>query len=158
MFNSGGSGARPAKDGMSATAFPSGVQTMPIEATEHTGPIVIWRKELRPDSGGAGRYRGGLGQIVEIEPREGHEFDFSAMFDRVNHPAKGRHGGGDGAAGVVALDDGASMRPKGWQHVPAGRRLILKAPGGGGYGPPDERSAEAARADRIAGYVSEAGE
>ena len=53
-FNSGGSGARPEADGMNATAFPSGVMTMPVEATEHTGPIIIWRKELRPDSGGAG--------------------------------------------------------------------------------------------------------
>jgi N-methylhydantoinase B len=139
---------------MSSTAFPSGVHTMPIEATEQTGPIVIWRKELRPDSGGDGRQRGGLGQIIEIEPWEGHEFDFSAMFDRVNHPAKGRDGGSDGAAGVVALDDGTVMRPKGWQHVPAGRRLILKAPGGGGFGPPAERSAEARQADRMAGYVT----
>jgi N-methylhydantoinase B len=154
MFNSGGSGARPTLDGMSSTAFPSGVHTMPIEATEQTGPIIIWRKELRPDSGGDGRQRGGLGQIIEIEPWEGHEFDFSAMFDRVNHPAKGRDGGADGAAGVVALDDGTVMRPKGWQHVPAGRRLILKAPGGGGFGPPGERSAEARRADRLAGYVT----
>ena len=76
--------------------------TMPIEATEQTGPVVIWRKELRPDSGGDGQYRGGLGQIIEIEPAEGHEFDFSAMFDRVNHPAKGRDGGGPGAPGRVA--------------------------------------------------------
>ena len=154
MFNSGGSGARPGKDGMSATAFPSGVQTMPIEATEHTGPIVIWRKELRPDSGGAGRHRGGLGQIIEIEPREGHEFDFSAMFDRIHHPARGRNGGADGVAGSVALDDGTRMRPKGWQHVPAGRRLILQAPGGGGYGPPEDRAVEAARADAVGGYVT----
>ena len=61
-FNSGGSGARPEYDGLNATAFPSGVMTMPIEATEHAGPVIIWRKELRPDSGGAGRMRGGLGQ------------------------------------------------------------------------------------------------
>ena len=75
-FNSGGAGARPTADGLNATAFPSGVMTMPIEATEHTGPIVIWRKELRPDSGGAGSYRGGLGQIMEVGAREGYEFDF----------------------------------------------------------------------------------
>ena len=154
MFNSGGSGARPTLDGMSATAFPSGVQTMPIEATEQTGPIVIWRKELRPDSGGDGRQRGGLGQIIEIEAWAGHEFDFSAMFDRVNHAARGRDGGRDGAPGVVALDDGTVMRPKGWQHVPAGRRLILQAPGGGGFGSPGERSDEARRVDRLSGYVS----
>lgn len=155
MFNSGGMGARPTLDGLSATAFPSGVHTMPIEATEHTGPIVIWRKELRPGSGGDGEFRGGLGQIIEIAATEGHEFDFSAMFDRVRHPAKGRAGGQNGAPGVVRLDDGTMMRPKGWQHVPAGCRLILELPGGGGYGDPDQRSADARAQDRSSGYVSE---
>jgi N-methylhydantoinase B len=141
MFNSGGMGARPEIDGLSATAFPSGVMTMPIEATEHTGPVVIWRKELRPDSGGDGTYRGGLGQVIEIEAAPGHEFDFSAMFDR-------------GAPGRVMLDDGTRLKPKGWQHVPAGRRLVLHVPGGGGYGDPASR-AEAARADdRSKGYVT----
>lgn len=154
MFNSGGMGARPELDGLSATAFPSGVHTMPIEATEHTGPIVIWRKELRPDSGGDGEYRGGLGQIIEIAATDGHEFDFSAMFDRVNHPAHGRNGGDNGVAGVVTLDDGTRMRPKGWQHVPAGRRLILELPGGGGYGDPARRSAAARANDRSKGYVT----
>lgn len=155
MFNSGGMGARPGLDGLSATAFPSGVHTMPIEATEHTGPIVIWRKELRPDSGGDGEFRGGLGQVLEIAATEGHEFDFSAMFDRVNHPAKGRQGGKNGVAGIVRLDDGTEMRPKGWQHVPAGRRLILELPGGGGYGDPARRSKAARAEDRSKGYVTE---
>ncbi|WP_192182768.1 hydantoinase B/oxoprolinase family protein [Mesorhizobium amorphae] len=157
MFNSGGMGARPELDGLSATAFPSGVHTMPIEATEHTGPIVIWRKELRPGSGGDGEFRGGLGQVLEISALDGHEFDFSAMFDRVKHPAKGRNGGKDGQAGVVKLDDGTLMRPKGWQHVPAGRRLILELPGGGGYGDPARRSAEARAQDQSRGYVTEDG-
>ncbi|MBA4352488.1 MAG: 5-oxoprolinase [Rhodobacter sp.] len=155
MFNSGGMGARPGLDGLSATAFPSGVMTMPIEATEHTGPITIWRKELRPDSGGDGTHRGGLGQIIEIEPAPGHEFDFSAMFDRVNHPAKGRDGGLPGAAGCVALDDGTVLKPKGWQHVPAGRRLILHLPGGGGFGDPAQRSPADRQADRVKGYVTD---
>ncbi|MFD1981502.1 hydantoinase B/oxoprolinase family protein [Mesorhizobium newzealandense] len=157
MFNSGGMGARPGLDGLSATAFPSGVHTMPIEATEHTGPIVIWRKELRPNSGGDGEFRGGLGQVIEIAATEGHEFDFSAMFDRVNHPAHGRNGGKAGVAGVVRLDDGTQMRPKGWQHVPAGRRLILELPGGGGYGDPAKRGAEARAQDQSRGYVTEDG-
>jgi N-methylhydantoinase B len=154
MFNSGGMGARPGLDGLSSTAFPSGVHTMPIEATEHTGPIVIWRKELRPDSGGDGKFRGGLGQIIEIAPMEGHEFDFSAMFDRVRNPARGREGGAPGAAGGVALDDGTLLRPKGWQHVPAGRRLILQLPGGGGFGDPAERADEDRAADITKGYVT----
>ncbi|ANQ24687.1 5-oxoprolinase [Vibrio natriegens] len=155
MFNSGGMGARPGLDGLSATAFPSGVHTMPIEATEHTGPIVIWRKELRPDSGGDGQYRGGLGQIIEISPAEGHEFDFSAMFERITVAANGRNGGFPGACGEVGLDDGTRLRPKGWQHVPAGRKLVLKLPGGGGYGAPENRDEALRREDRIKGYLTE---
>lgn len=154
MFNSGGMGARPGQDGLNATAFPSGVMTMPVEATEQTGPVVIWRKELRPDSGGDGQYRGGLGQIIEIEPLAGHQFDFSAMFDRTGTAPRGRNGGLPGATGTAALDDGTILRPKGWQHVPAGRRLVLHLPGGGGYGDPALRSAEARAHDRARGYVS----
>ncbi len=157
MFNSGGMGARPGLDGLSATAFPSGVMTMPIEATEQVGPVIVWRKELRPGSGGDGQHRGGLGQIIEIEPAPGHEFDFSAMFDRVNHAAKGRDGGKGGAAGIVALDDGTALKPKGWQHVPAGRRLVLHLPGGGGYGDPARRDADARAIDARRGYVTETG-
>ena len=154
MFNSGGMGARPGLDGLSATAFPSGVMTMPIEATEQAGPVVIWRKELRPDSGGDGEFRGGLGQVIEIEPLPGHEFDFSAMFDRVGHAARGRDGGQPGAAGSVALDDGTRLRPKGWQQVPAGRRLVLHLPGGGGFGDPAQRDPEARATDVSRGYVT----
>lgn len=157
MFNSGGTGGRPQSDGLSATAFPSGVRTMPAEATEQTGPIIIWRKELRPDSAGAGRQRGGLGQIIEIAPVEGHEFDFSAMFDRVSTAPRGRDGGRDGERGRVHLADGTPMRSKGWQHVPSGARLVLEAPGGGGVGQPDERSDEALLDDLANDYVSPEG-
>ena len=154
MFNSGGMGARPAQDGLAATAFPSGVMTMPIEATEQTGPVVIWRKELRPDSGGDGQYRGGLGQIIEIEPAQGHEFDFSAMFDRTRIAPRGRDGGQDGAKGAAMLEDGTALNPKGWQHVPAGRRLVLHLPGGGGFGDPAQRDPAARAADVAKGYVT----
>ena len=154
MFNSGGMGARPQQDGLNATAFPSGVMTMPIEATEHTGPVVIWRKELRPDSAGDGQYRGGLGQIIEIAPAEGYEFEFSAMFDRIQNAPRGRDGGQDGAPGMAALDDGTRLKPKGWQHVPAGRKLVLHLPGGGGYGDPARRDPQARANDILKGYVS----
>lgn len=155
MFNSGGSGARPALDGLSATAFPSGVRTMSIEATEQVGPIVVWRKELRPDSGGAGRQRGGLGQVVEIGAADGYEIRFNAMFDRIGHPASGRGGGKHGRAGVVQLDDGTALRGKSSQvAVPAGRRVVLQLPGGGGYGEPGERDEAALRRDLRNGYVS----
>ncbi|MEM7428417.1 MAG: hydantoinase B/oxoprolinase family protein, partial [Pseudomonadota bacterium] len=154
MFNCGGSGARPTLDGMNATAFPSGVMTMPIEATEHTGPVVIWRKELRPDSGGAGEFRGGLGQYMDIGTLDGYEFDFSAMFDRVRHPARGREGGLEGGPTKFELDDGTVMRGKGRQSIPAGRKAMLALPGGAGYGEPRERDPELIKRDVEGGYVS----
>ncbi len=153
-FNSGGSGARPTSDGLSATAFPSGVMTMPVEATENTGPVLIWRKELRPDSGGAGTYRGGLGQFMEVGAMEGHEFDFQAMFDRVEHPARGRQGGFNGAATTIARDDQVKMRGKGKQFVPHGRRVLLAFPGGAGYGDPLLRDRALVRRDLARGYIS----
>ena len=154
MFNSGGTGARPGRDGLTATAFPSGVRTMSVEATEQVGPIVVWRKEIRDDSGGAGRFRGGLGQVIEISPAEGYLFEFSAMFDRVDNPARGRAGGRDGARGAVRLDDGSPFGSKGKQTVAAGRRLILELPGGGGFGDPAERDPAATANDLAQGYVT----
>ncbi len=153
-FNSGGSGARPGLDGMNATAFPSGVMTMPIEATEHAGPVIIWRKELRPDSGGAGKTRGGLGQVMEVGAREGHEFDIQAMFDRGENPARGRRGGASGAPTTIARDDGGSMRLKGKQFVPHGKRVQMAFPGGAGYGNPGERAKEDVMRDLARGYIS----
>ncbi|MEO0358446.1 MAG: hydantoinase B/oxoprolinase family protein, partial [Pseudomonadota bacterium] len=153
-FNSGGSGARPEHDGLNATAFPSGVMTMPIEATEHAGPVIIWRKELRPDSGGAGKTRGGLGQYMEVGAQKGHEFDIQAMFDRVDHPARGRRGGAAGAPTTIAQDDGSSMNGKGKQFVPHGRRVVMAFPGGAGYGDPAERPHDLVKRDLARGYIS----
>lgn len=154
MFNSGGTGARPAHDGLSATAFPSGVSTMSVEATEHVGPITVWRKDLREGSGGAGALRGGLGQVIEIEPREGYDFYFNAMFDRVENPARGRDGGLPGGAGAVELADGTRLRSKGRQLVKNGQRLRLSLPGGGGYGDPGSRDRDAVARDIAAGFIT----
>ena len=153
-FNSGGSGARPNHDGLNATAFPSGVMTMPIEATENAGPVIIWRKELRPDSGGAGKTRGGLGQFMEVGALEGHEFDLQAMFDRGAHPARGRRGGQAGAPTTIAQDDGTAMRVKGKQFVPDGRKVMMAFPGGAGYGDPAERDPNLVKRDLARGYIS----
>jgi N-methylhydantoinase B len=155
MFNSGGTGARAQWDGLSSTAFPSGVHTMPVEASEHVGPITIWRKELRPSSGGAGEFRGGLGQVLEISPNPGFEFRFNAMFDRVENPANGRNGGLAGAPGTVSLADGTPLRAKGTQHVPEGNRLVLELPGGGGHGKPEQRDPKLIQRDIDFGYITE---
>lgn len=154
-FNSGGSGARPEFDGLNATAFPSGVMTMPVEVTEHVGPVIIWRKELRPDSGGAGQYRGGLGQYMEVGARTGHEFDIQAMFDRIDHPARGRRGGSEGAATTIMRDDGVPMKGKGKQFVPHGCKVMMAFPGGAGYGSVSDRDLTLVKRDLARGYISE---
>ena len=135
IFHSGGTGARPGKDGLSATAFPSGVRNTPVEITESISPLIFRRKEYRPDSGGAGKYRGGDGQVIEITHAEGAPFAIFALFDRIENPARGRNGGADGAAGGIRLASGAKLKGKGKQVVPAGDAVILALPGGGGYGP-----------------------
>ena len=155
-FNSGGTGARPTSDGLNATSFPSGVRTMPVEATENVAPIVIWRKELKPDSGGPGRTRGGTGQIMEIATKGDLEFSVNASFDRIAHAPKGREGGADGAAGIVTQKSGKILRTKGYQVIPGGDRLILELPGGAGMGDPATRDPERVARDVRDGLVSSA--
>ncbi|MCB4320708.1 hydantoinase B/oxoprolinase family protein [Alcaligenes sp. 13f] len=155
MFNSGGGGARPGYDGLNATAFPSGIHTMPVEATEQVGPIVVWRKELRQDSGGAGKCRGGLGQVVEISAAQGYTMAFNAMFDRILNPAKGREQGTAGLKGSLQLSDGTVLQGKASRvQVPDGQRLILTLPGGGGYGDVQERDDKKVVNDVRNGYIS----
>jgi N-methylhydantoinase B len=156
-FNAGGMGAQADRDGWNTTAFPSGVKTMPVEAVEQTVPVLIRRKELLPDSGGAGTFRGGLGQRIEIESDSGGPFLLNAMFDRTTHPALGRNGGRDGARGAVALASGRSLRGKGLQEIPAGDRLVLMLPGGGGHGDPARRDPARLALDLREGYVTPAG-
>jgi N-methylhydantoinase B len=153
-FHSGGAGARPHQDGLSATPFPSGVRNVPVEATEAITPLVIWRKELRQDSGGPGRQRGGLGQLMEIGSRENAPFGIFARFERVRYPARGRHGGGPGGSGRLSLKSGKELPPKGLSVVPPDDRLVVEMPGGGGMGPARERDPEAVRRDVRLGYVS----
>ena len=153
-FNSGGTGARPSQDGLNATAFPSGVRTMPVEATENVAPIIIWRKELKPDSGGAGETRGGTGQIMEIGTKGDLEFSLNASFDRISNAPKGRRGGMDGARGIVKLRSGGTLRAKGYQIIPDGDRLILELPGGAGMGDPGHRDPDLVARDVRDGLVS----
>ena len=153
-FNSGGTGARPTQDGLNATAFPSGVRTMPVEATENVAPVIFWVKELRADSAGAGRTRGGTGQTMEIGGKGDLEFAINAIFDRVANAPKGREGGLNGATGAVELKSGKTLRTKGFQTIPDGDRLLLKLPGGAGMGDPATRDPALVARDVRDGLVS----
>jgi len=142
----GGMGARPDKDGLSTTAFPSGVGAIPVEITEAQSPLLFRRREFAEGSGGEGRYRGGMGSVIEIENSEAAPFAIScATFERRRNPARGRAGGGDGRVGRVALASGKVLPGKATYIVPAGDRLVAEMPGGGGYGQPGkDRTSERA--------------
>ena len=158
IFN-GGTGARPEKDGMSTTAFPSGVRTTSTEVNEATSPLVFWRKEYKPNSGGSGKYRGGLGQVIEISHRYGLEFVISKMFDRLIHPARGREEGEAGAPGKVfhLSPEGlvTHLSGKGRDVIPPDSRLIMETPGGGGMGDANSRSPEQLKIDVLHGLVED---
>ena len=154
----GGIGARPGKDGLSVTAFPSGVGAIPVEVTESESPLVFWRKEFLPDSGGAGAFRGGLGQVVEVGSTERHPFTVSAAtFDRMRNPARGRDGGRPGRHGTARLASGPRFDDKAVHTIPPGDRLVVELPGGGGLGDPRRRDPERIRADLEAGYITPEG-
>jgi N-methylhydantoinase B len=148
ITSNGGTGARPQADGLSATAYPSGVKGTPVEIAEALTPLIFWKKDLRADSGGAGRTRGGLGQEIEIESGIGEPFELLAAFDRIQFPPRGRHGGKSGAPGAVAIKGGRRMQGKGTQWIQPGERLVVMTPGGGGLGPPQERDAALIEKDR----------
>ena len=153
-FHSGGAGARPNKDGLSATPFPSGVRNVPVEVLEAITPIVIWRKELRQNSGGAGQFRGGLGQRMVVGNREKAEFAIFGTFDRVKNPARGRDGGKPGATGSLTLTSGKKLKGMGRQVIPIGEELTIEMPGGGGYGNPKNRDRKKIVEDIKAGLIS----
>ena len=154
-FHSGGTGARPAKDGLNATAFPSGVRNTPIEINEAIAPLIFWKKEYRTDSGGAGTHRGGVGQVMEISHADGAPFAINTMFDRVTYPPRGRNGGANGMTGRVYLSDGTELKAKGRQSIPSGQRITLEMPGGGGLGDPKTRDKASVVADVRNGMVSQ---
>ncbi len=143
----GGTGARPSKDGLSATAYPSGVRGTPVEINESVAPLLFRRKEFRVDSGGAGKQRGGLGQIIEVESAIGAELELLAAYDRIENPARGRQGGHAGSPGAVFLSSGQRLKGKGTQSIAAGQHLVVHTPGGGGYGIPTERARERVASD-----------
>jgi N-methylhydantoinase B len=153
-FASGGTGALTHQDGLSATAFPSGVANVAVEIIESLAPVRVRRRALRADSGGAGKFRGGLGQTMEFEIATRGAGHFVGMYDRVRNAAPGFGGGGFGAVGKVETADGKAIEPKRIVDLPAGAVVRLDLPGGGGMGSPWERDPAAVHEDVRNGYVS----
>jgi len=153
-FSTGGTGALKGLDGLSATSYPSGIAGVPAEIIEALTPLVVRQRSLRPDSGGAGESRGGLGQVMEIEVRTNRPYLFSGLYDRCQHPAPGLYGGKPGATGAVTSSNGEEVRPKVSRMLPPDTVLTLALPGGGGFGDTKNRSREAILDDILDGYVT----
>ena len=154
FFSGGGMGARPTGDGLSATAFPSGIRGVPAEVIESICPVIMHSREFRPDSEGPGRHRGGFGQEMEIGVRSHAPWILSAMYDRTRCPAQGIQGGSPGAKGAVRTGQGRELHPKRQQRIEAEERVILSLPGGGGFGFATERDPNRVAQDVSDGLVS----
>jgi len=154
LVHNGGTGGRCGKDGLSATAFPSGVMGSLVEITESVSPLIIWRREYCQDSAGAGEFRGGLGQVLEISSSEDAPISLFAALDRIHHAPRGREGGKNGELGSLTLSNGDTLRSKGEQIIPAGQRMTVLTPGGAGYGDPKNRDLARIAQDLEFGLIS----
>ena len=143
----GGTGARPIKDGLSATAYPSGVRGTPVEINEAVAPLLFLKKEYNPGSGGKGKFNGGLGQVIEIKSAIDEDMDLLASFDRIKFPARGRSNGENGNAGQVSIKNKRKLNGKGTQVIKAGEILQIFTPGGGGLGGYSDRDKELIETD-----------
>ena len=153
-FASGGMGALGNRDGRHAVSMPVNCWNVPIEVMESRAPIVFEEKHLLEDSGGVGKYRGGLGQRVRIRVLSDVPIDFIlGNVGRLDPPPFGLDGAGPGLAGFVGID-GEPASPRSAHEIHKDQIVTEIIPGGGGYGPVSERSPEAVKRDVQLGYVS----
>jgi N-methylhydantoinase B len=154
VFQTGGMGARAIKDGLSTTGFPSGLRSTPTEVVETMAPLIHRERVLRVDSGGAGRQRGGLGQVTSVAARGEISWSVNGNIDRTRRPASGVDGAGPGASGRFGLLAGEELPGKSRVELGPDDVVELLLPGAGGYGDPLDRAAAAVLADVVDGYVS----
>lgn len=160
----GGMGGRPGADGLAAVSFPYNVRNVSIEWSESETPVLFERRELIPDSGGAGTWRGGLGEELAFRIEKTADSDpdrpivLSGSAGRMRFPPLGAVGGGDGSHGWIAVND-QPIDPTSAPDITfrAGDLVRLKVPGGGGHGDPAGRKPEHLAADLRNGYVTPEG-
>lgn len=153
FFAAGGFGAMKGKDGISTLPSPSNMTGVPIEIWEDITGIFIESKELLPDSGGVGEYRGGLGQRIVMRNENPHPMVFSCLAARTEFPPLGLLGGSPGSVRKFFLN-GEKVSPKGKYVLEKGDTMELFEAGGGGYGDPGKRSKTAIEQDLRDGFIT----
>jgi N-methylhydantoinase B len=152
LFFNGGMGATAAKDGEHVLSWPSNISSTPVEVAERNSPLFFHYKRMRAGSGGRGRFQGGLGQDILIESESRRPIVMSFMAERTRFPASGLAGGAPGGLGDVRINGRVVDHRR--QHVlERGDQVLVRTPGGGGYGPPRARSRAQRQRDRVLGYV-----
>ncbi len=153
FFLNGGYGARPTMDGVNVYSFPTNVANVPIEVLENDAPIMVTEKSLIPNSGGKGKYRGGLGQRFSFKMVGKEAINLSLLTEKLNTEPHGICGGENGAKGTLKIIPQRFIPPKGLTKFYPNEEIILELPGGGGYGNYAERSPDLIQKDRELGYV-----
>ena len=155
MLPHGGLGATHDADGLLPVAYPHNSTVTPTELIEIQCPVLMTRKRLLPDSGGPGQYRGGLGQEIALRATSAQGTTLTIRPDLMTYPAEGLRGGRRGGAGDVLLN-GERLRRFVPRQFKQGDEVVLRVPGGGGFGPPSARDAARVREDVRLGLVSRA--
>ena len=153
FFYNGGMGGTVRRDGPTCLSWPSNVSSTSVELSELIAPLRFKHKRMRPDSGGRGKHRGGLGQEISLESRSDSLIAVSFLAERTLFPAFGIQGGEAGAPGELEVN-GERVDPKRQYVLKRGDTVVLRTPGGGGHGDPRDRDAALSDRDVCEGYVS----
>lgn len=150
----GGQGASGVKDGQHCMSYPDNCSNMPIEVVENRQPAIFLRKEIRQDSGGPGKFRGGCGQTIELRVLSDRPISYVVNSgDKILNPAPGLKGGLPGGVARIGRNE-QPISARAWNTVYEGDVILHEPPGGGGYGDPFERDPETVLVDVRNGYVS----
>jgi N-methylhydantoinase B len=154
FFLNGGYGASARNDGVDVLSWPSNISSTPVEIIEQVAPLKVHCRRFRQTNRANGAYRGGLGQEMLLESLSDHPATISFMAERTREEsaAPGMSGGSPGAPGEIQID-GVKVNPKAQHIIKRGSKVLLRTPGGGGYGDPAHRSPEQKQQDLIRGYT-----
>jgi N-methylhydantoinase B len=153
IFLAAGMGARPTADGENTLHFPTNVANVPIEVLENDCPVRVFQKNLVRGSGGAGKYRGGLGQVFSFQNIGLHPLSVSIISEKTKTQAYGLFGGKPGKSGKVSVSPTRKVPAKGFTMLQPQETLVLQLPGGGGYGNARERPQILRERDKVMAYI-----